>query len=143
MPKQQDSKRESTRIRERRLNGKCVSYAEAPVIAKRQHNEVDNKSIKDQNEEHIEPESSESKEPVTTKKGDKKQFDFFHLRTCFRTVTGFYKDTFQKQNFTYDKKVGIASITKKTMDLEITKFINQRFGPKVLDDNTLSEEQRC
>ena len=28
------------------------------------------------------------------------------------------------------------------MDLEITKFINQRLGAKVLDDNTLSEEQR-
>lgn len=72
MPKKQETKRESSRIRERKLNGKCVSYAEAPVMTKRQHNEVDNKSIKDQKEEYIEPESSESKEPVTTKKGDKK-----------------------------------------------------------------------
>lgn len=36
----------------------------------------------------------------------------------------------------------MTSITKETMDNEITKFINQRLGAKVLDDNTLSEEQR-
>lgn len=51
-----------------------------------------------------------------TKKGDKKQFDFFFLRTCFRTMDEFYKEKFQERKLNYDKKDGIASIPKAKMD---------------------------
>ena len=56
---------------------------------------------------------------ATTKASDKKQFDFFLLRTCFRTMDEFYKEKFQDRKLDYDKKDGIASIPKAKMDLAV------------------------
>ena len=54
----------------------------------------------------------------------------------------FYKESFQARKLDYDKKDGIASISKQKMDLAIEQFIKETLGAKVLDNNNFSSDQR-
>ena len=77
-----------------------------------------------------------------------KQFDFFFNRSCFRIMTEFYKEKFNKfynaqmlllkkeQPDLWRKKQklgGITAITKVEMDLLVENFIKQTFGAELLD----------
>lgn len=76
-----------------------------------------------------------------------KQFDFFFNRSCFRIMTEFYKEKFNKfyaAQMTLLKKDhpdlwrqkqkqgGITACSKREMDTHVEKFIEQTFGPEVL-----------
>ena len=55
----------------------------------------------------------------------------------------YYKESFQKRKLDYDKKDGIASISKAKMDLAVEKFIKETLGAAVFENNQLSCEQKC
>lgn len=76
-----------------------------------------------------------------------KQFDFFFNRTCFRTMTEFYKEKFsqfynaqmlilKKEDpevwKVKQKQGGITATTKLEMDLLLEKFIVHTFGTDIL-----------
>ena len=76
-----------------------------------------------------------------------KQFDFFFNRSCFRIMTEFYKDKFnkfydlkqatlKKSNLAVwqeqQKKGGLTSISKVEMDQIMLKFIEEVFGSDIV-----------
>jgi|TARA_B110000285_G_C15098024_1_gene603285 hypothetical protein len=47
----------------------------------------------------------------------------------------YYKESFQSRKLDYDKKDGIASISKAKMDLAVEKFIKETLGAAVFENN--------
>lgn len=76
-------------------------------------------------------------EGSTIIKGDKrvKQFDFFFLRTCFRTMNEFYKTEYQTyfSKLNYCSKVSLSKISGSQMQGVVKGFIDQIFGPRFLE----------
>ena len=70
-----------------------------------------------------------SKEVVKDKKI--KQFDFFFLRTCFRTMNEFYKTEYQKYFNGKPElaKSNLTAIPKYRMDKIVAGFVDQMYGP--------------
>lgn len=60
-----------------------------------------------------------------------KQFDFFFLRTCFRTMNEFYKMEFQNY-FSRFAKQSLSKISGREMETIVSGFINTMFGTSFL-----------
>ena len=60
-----------------------------------------------------------------------KQFDFFFLRTCFRTMNEFYKSEYQKYFNAKPElaKTNLTAIPKERMDKIVAGFVDQMYGP--------------
>ena len=67
-----------------------------------------------------------------------KQFDFFFLRTCFRTMNEFYKTEYQKYYNGKPElaKVNLTAVPKDRMDKIVAGFVDLKYGPILsqLDD---------
>ena len=60
-----------------------------------------------------------------------KQFDFFFLRTCFRTMNEFYKAEYQNY-FATLQKMSLNKISGKEMEGIVSDFIDTIFGTAFL-----------
>jgi hypothetical protein len=100
-----------------------------------------------------------SKMELAQSKAEKyyKQFDFFFNRSCFRTMTEFYKVRFnkffkirlaqlKKQNQGLWQRVqkggGLSNMSKQDMDQFIAEFFRHLFNSDLLLSNTLSPPEQ-
>lgn len=73
-----------------------------------------------------------------------KQFDFFFLRTCFRTMNEFFKTEYMEyfKQWPELQKQSLTHISRADIEQAISGYIDHMFGLKVLGNNALTRDQQ-
>lgn len=74
-----------------------------------------------------------------------KQFDFFFLRTCFRTMNEYFKTEYIEYFKTLDpdlQKQSLTSISRGEIEMAVSGYIDKMFGPSLMSNDVLNKGQK-
>jgi hypothetical protein len=73
-----------------------------------------------------------------------KQFDFFFLRTCFRTMNEYYKTEYLEYFKQYPElmKQSLTNISRAEIEMAVSGYIDKMFGPKLMSTDKLDKGQK-
>jgi hypothetical protein len=73
-----------------------------------------------------------------------KQFDFFFLRTCFRTMNEYFKTEYLEyfKQFPELQKQSLTNIAREDIEMAVSGYIDKMFGSTIMSNDVLSHRHK-